>query len=95
MEIAYTLHAFLGVGHFERVHQNLSELRLTKDGLCLQTHPRLEVLDDHGTPIGETFADLLVGGRSALELKAVKTLGPDEQGQIQGYLRAARKGMLC
>jgi GxxExxY protein len=89
--IAFALHTYLGNGHFERVYQNGLEHRLTKAGLGFQAHPRLEVLDDDGTPIGEYFADLLVEGDLLVELKAVKTLGPDEYGQILGYMRAARK----
>jgi GxxExxY protein len=46
--------------------------------------------------IGDYYADLLVEGVLIVELKAAKTLAPEHEAQILGYLKAARiaHGML-
>jgi GxxExxY protein len=54
---------------------------------CLHLDIRLS---SDGTLIGEFFADFLVDGILVIELKANKTLLPEHEAQILGYLKSAR-----
>ena len=38
--------------------------------------------------VGEYFADLLIAGNLWVEIKAAKTLAPEHEAQLLGYLRA-------
>lgn len=53
-------------------------------------HP-IRVFDEDGTPLGDYIADLLVEGVLLVELKAVRTLAPEHEAQILGYLKASRR----
>jgi len=89
-EIAFAIHVFHAHGHLEKVYENALANRLRKAGLdAKQQHP-IRVLDEDGTPIGEYFADLLVGGSLIVELKTARALGPDHEAQILGYLKSSR-----
>ena len=46
--------------------------------------------DEDGTLIGDYLADLLVEGVLIVELKTAKTLAPEHEAQILGYLKSAR-----
>ena len=52
-----------------------------------QQYP-LKVYDEDGTVLGEYFADLFVGSKLIIELKACKALAPEHTAQLLGYLRA-------
>ena len=56
----------------------------------------IRVFDQDGTLIGDYYADLLVEGGLIVELKAAKTLAPEHEAQLLGYLKSARleHGML-
>ncbi len=43
-----------------------------------------------GTPVGDTFIDILVGGRLILELKAIESLGPVHRAQAVTYLKLTK-----
>ncbi len=89
-ETAYAVHTYLGNGHLEKVYENALANRLRKAGLdVLQQHP-LQVFDEDGSLIGDYFADLLIDGWLIVELKTVKTLAPEHEAQVLGYLKSAR-----
>ncbi len=46
--------------------------------------------DEDGTLIGDYLADLLVEGVLIIELKAVKSLAPEHEVQVLGYLKSSR-----
>ena len=74
----------------EKVYENALAHRLRKTGLdARQQHP-VKVYDEDGTLIGDYLADLLVEGRLIVELKTAKTLVPEHEAQILGYLKSAR-----
>lgn len=90
-QIAYDIQVFHAHGHLEKVYENALVHRLRKAGLLVaQQHP-IHVFDEDGTPIGEYYADLLVEDEIILELKAAKSIAPEHEAQILGYLKSSRK----
>jgi len=50
----------------------------------------LSVYDEDGTPLGDFYADLFVGGKLIVELKACNAIANEHIAQLLGYLRASR-----
>jgi GxxExxY protein len=72
------------------VYENALAHRLRKAGLDVnQQHP-IKVYDEDGTLIGDYLADLLVEGVLIVELKTARTLAPEHEAQILGYLKSVR-----
>lgn len=89
--IAYQIHAYHGHGHLEKVYENALGHRLRKAGMKAVQQAPVRVLDEDGTQLGEYFADLVVEHEILVELKAVKTLAPEHEAQILGYLKSSRR----
>lgn len=90
-ETAFALHAYLRHGHLEKVYENGLAHRLRKAGLHVEQQCPLQVTDEDGTVLGDYFADLWVGTRLIVELKACKALAAEHIAQVLGYLRAANQ----
>ncbi|HRR33878.1 MAG TPA: GxxExxY protein [Kiritimatiellia bacterium] len=90
-QTAYDIHVYHGHGHLEKVYENALGHRLRKAGLKAVQQAPIRVYDEDGTEIGEYFADLLVEDEVVVELKAAKTLAPEHEAQILGYLKSSRK----
>ena len=95
-QTAYDIHLYHGHGHLERVYENALAHRLRKAGLDVKQQWPLNVYDEDGTLLGDYLADLLVEGVLVVELKTAKTLAPEHEAQVLGYLKSARleHGML-
>ena len=89
-QIAYDIHVYHGHGHLEKVYENALAHRLQKAGLEVKQQQPIKVYDEDGTLIGDYLADLLVEGRLIIELKTAKSLAPEHEAQILGYLKSAR-----
>ncbi len=89
-QIAYSIHAYHGHGHLEKVYENALAHRLTKAGIRASQQQPIIVYDEDGTVIGDYCADLLVEGWLIIELKAIKTIAPEHVAQIIGYLKSSR-----
>lgn len=89
-QTAYDIHAYLGHGHLEKVYENALCHRLQKTGLKVEQQHPIQVFDEDGTRIGDYVADLLIENTLIVELKAAKTLDPEHEAQILGYLKGAR-----
>jgi len=89
-ETAYAIHLYHGHGHLEKVYENALAHRLRKAGVEVAQQYPLTVYDEDGTVIGDYFADLLVGGRLIVELKACRALTDEHTAQLLGYLKSAR-----
>ena len=50
----------------------------------------LQVRDEDGTVLGDYFADLFVGGRLIVEIKASRALADEHTAQLLCYLRASQ-----
>ena len=70
-QTAFQVHAYLGHGHLEKVHENALAHRLRKAGLKVIQQQSLKVFDEDGTLIGDYLADLLVEDVLIVELKTV------------------------
>jgi len=88
---AYAIHIYLGHGHLEKVYENALAHRLRKAGLRVEQQHPIKVYDEDGTLIGDYFADLLVENVLIVELKAAKTMAPEHEAQLLGYLKSARR----
>jgi GxxExxY protein len=85
---AYAVHVFFRHGFPEKVYENALANRLRSKGVSvLQQHP-IAVFDEDGSRVGEYFADLLVAGNLVVEVKAARSLAPEHEAQLLGYLRA-------
>jgi GxxExxY protein len=89
-QTAYDIHVYHGHGHLEKVYENALANRLRKAGLDVKQQQPVTVYDEDGTLIGDYLADLLVEGVLIIELKTAKTLAPEHEAQILGYLKSAR-----
>lgn len=88
-QTAYAIHVYLGHGHLEKVYENALVHRLRKAGLKVGQQSPVRVHDEDGTVIGDYLADLLVEDVLIVELKAARTIAPEHEAQILGYLRAS------
>lgn len=89
-QVAYDIHVFHGHGHLEKVYENALAHRLRKLSLDInQQHP-IKVYDQDGTMIGDYMADLIVNDQLIIELKTARTIAPEHEAQILGYLKSAR-----
>ena len=91
-QIAYDIHFYHGHGHLEKVYENALAHRLRKAGLDIKQQCPLTVYDEDGTALGDYLADLLVEGVLIVELKTAKTLAPEHEAQVLGYLKSSRVG---
>ena len=89
-QIAYEIHVYHAHGHLEKVYENALAHRLRKAGLCVKQQHPIKVYDEDGTIIGEYLADLLIEDVLIVELKTAKTLAPENEAQVLGYLKSAR-----
>jgi GxxExxY protein len=89
-QTAYDIHLYHGQGHLEKVYENALAHRLRKAGLDVRQQCPLTVYDEDGTLIGDYLADLLVEGVLVVELKTARTIAPEHEAQILGYLKSAR-----
>lgn len=72
------------------MYENALAHRLRKAGLAVEQQHPTKVYDEDGTLIGDYYADLLVDGCLIIELKTAKTLAPEHEAQILGYLKSSR-----
>jgi GxxExxY protein len=89
-QTAYDIHVYHGHGHLEKVYENALAHRLQKAGLNVKQQHPIKVYDEDGTLLGDYLADLLVEEKLIIELKTAKTLAPEHEAQILGYLKSAR-----
>jgi GxxExxY protein len=89
-QTAYDIHAYHAQGHLEKVYENALVHRLRKVGFDVKQQHPVRVFDEDGTLIGDYLADLLVENQLIVELKTAKTLAPEHEAQVLGYLKSAR-----
>jgi GxxExxY protein len=84
---AYKVENGLGCGFLEKVYQNALAHELTKAGLFVEKEKSLDVYYD-GIIVGEYIADLIVGGKVLVEVKAIRAFDEIHTAQCLNYLAA-------
>jgi len=87
IKAAYKVHNVLGFGFLEKVYQNALIIELRKMGLSILSEKPITVYYENEI-VGEYVADIVVGGKVILELKAVKELTEIHEVQLVNYLKA-------
>ena len=83
----YTVYNTLGYGFLEKVYENAMAFELGKLGLYVVPQAPVTVYyDDHS--VGNYNVDLLVKDAVIVELKATRTLAPENEAQLLNYLKA-------
>jgi GxxExxY protein len=77
----------LGSGFLESVYEKALLIALREKGLNAASQVPVSVFFRKHA-VGEFFADILVEGKIIVELKVVKTLGPEHLAQVINYLKA-------
>src|SRR5690242_16781385 len=89
-QTAYDIHIYHGHGHLEKVYENALAHRLHKLGLPIARQHPISIYDEDATLLGAYSADLLIAGCLLVELKAVRSLAPEHEAQILGYLKGSK-----
>jgi len=89
-QTAYDIHVYHGHGHLEKVYENALVHRLAKAGIKVKQQHPVRVFDEDGTLIGDYIADLLIKDILIAELKTAKTIAPEHEAQVIGYLKSSR-----
>jgi len=95
LSCAFAVHNTLGAGFLEKVYGNALAIELRKQSLeCSQELPLK--ITYRGAVVGDYVADLVVGGKVLIEMKACAVLDANHCAQIMNYLRASgiRVGLL-
>lgn len=85
---AFNVANVLGHGFLERVYENAMVHELSKANLLVRQQVPFQVKYD-GVVVGDYQADLLVGERVLVELKATKTVDETHMAQCLNYLKAS------
>ena len=93
---SFEIHKYHRNGYMEKIYENALAHRLRKAGIKIEQQFPLHVYDEDGTLLGDFYADLFVGDRLVVELKACREIANEHIAQLLGYLRASRMehGML-
>jgi GxxExxY protein len=76
----------LGLGYSERVYHNAFEVELRLRGIQYETEKILPVIYE-GHTVGNLRADLIVDGRTIVELKSTTKLKDEFRNQVRNYIR--------
>ena len=87
IECAKAIRRQLGPGYLESVYKNAMLIEIEKHHLPYQTEVPLNVLYD-GIVVGKYRADIIVGKRLILEIKATTNLTVANEIQLVNYLTA-------
>jgi GxxExxY protein len=89
-ETSFEIHCYHRSGHLEKIYANALAHRLKKKGIDVVQQQPLSVYDEDGTLLGDFHADLFVGGKLIVELKACREIANEHIAQLLGYLRASK-----
>ena len=84
---AYNVSNKLGVGFLEKVYENSMMVELAKHDVSVEQQVPIKVYYDE-VEVGIYIADLIVGSRVIVELKAAKNIDEIHQAQLLNYLKA-------
>ena len=86
----FEVYRTLGCGFLEAVYQKALEVELAQRNIPFVSQAEIEV-EYKGVKLNQMYrADLVCYDKIILELKAVQTLLPEHEAQLQNYLRATK-----
>ena len=86
----FEVYRTLGCGFLEAVYQKALEVELVQRNIPFVSQAEIEV-EYKGVKLNQMYrADLVCYDKIILELKAVQTLLPEHEAQLQNYLRATK-----
>ena len=84
---AHSVHKESGQGFLEKVYKNALAIELQEEGIKCALEVPMPVLY-HGVVVGDYIADIVVGDRIVVEVKAVSELNSVHEVQLVNYLKA-------
>lgn len=87
INIFFRVYNKLGYGFLEKVYENAMVIECKKEGIPVTTQSPIKVVYENEI-IGEYYADLLVGNKVIVEIKATKSLAEEHESQLLNYLKA-------
>ncbi|MCD6578905.1 GxxExxY protein [bacterium] len=87
IKIFYRVYNKLGYGFLEKVYENAMMIELKKEGVSAISQSPIKVFYE-GEVIGEYYADILLGNKVIVEIKAAKCLVKENEAQLLNYLKA-------
>ena len=85
---AYEVSNVLGAGFLEKVYENALCIELERLGVSCKRQSNFDV-NYKGAHIGCYIADIVVGDRLLVELKALSGLTKQHEAQVMNYLKAS------
>ena len=90
IKVFYRVYNTLGYGFLEKVYENSMMIEFKKESLpAVQQSPIDVTYEDE--IVGQYFADMIVDGKVIIEIKAKKSLMPEDTAQLLNYLKATDK----
>ena len=87
INIFFRVYNKLGYGFLEKVYENAMVIECKKEGIPVTAQSPIKVVYENEI-IGEYYADLLVGNKVIVEIKATKSLAEEHESQLLNYLKA-------
>lgn len=84
---AFAVSNELGAGFLENVYESALAVELGKQNIRFEKQKALDVYYS-GTTVGHYIADLVIGDRLILEVKALSAVTPTHEAQLMNYLQA-------
>ena len=83
----YKVYNNLGYGFLEKIYENAMVIELRKKRIPVIPQSPIRVYYDEQI-IGEYYTDLLIDNKVIVEIKASRTLAPENEAQLLNYLKA-------
>lgn len=90
INIFYMVYNQLGYGFLEKIYENAMIMEFRKAGIFAVPQAPISVYY-YDSVIGEYFADIIVDDVVIVEIKALKSLVPENEAQLLNYLKATNK----
>jgi GxxExxY protein len=86
IKIFYKVYTKLGYGFLEKVYENAMMIEFKKESIPAVSQSAIKVFYENEI-IGEYFADILIDNKVIIEIKASRSLGPENEAQLLNYLK--------
>ena len=90
IKVFYRVYNTLGYGFLEKVYENSMMIEFKKESLPAVQQSPIDVTYENEI-VGQYFADMIVDGKVIIEIKAKKSLMPEDTAQLLNYLKATDK----